>query len=173
MKTGEKGFTYIELLVAISIIALVGGAANMTTFQVFKGTERNDIHMTAIRQVQNAGYMISRDAEMAQKVTVDDLTPPDFLVLNWTNGDTGDGYQIAYTLEDMLEGGLKNLLRNQSINGEANGTMLVAQYINPDAGKTRCDFTDGTLTLTVTATVSDGSQTKNETRIYKLVPRPG
>ena len=173
MKTGEKGFTYVELLVAISIMALVGGAANMATFQVFKGTERNNIHMTAIRQVQNAGYMISRDTGMAQRVTVDDLTPPDFLVLSWTNGTSGDEYQVVYTLEDMPEGEFKSLLRNQSINEGATSTMLVAQYINPDPEKTRCEFISGTFTLTVTATVSDGPHTESETRIYKLVPRPG
>ena len=42
MKPGEKGFTYVELLVAITIVALVSGAAAIAIFQIFKGTERNN-----------------------------------------------------------------------------------------------------------------------------------
>ncbi len=34
--------------------------------------------MTVVRQVQNAGYWLSRDAQMAQSVNADNLTSPDF-----------------------------------------------------------------------------------------------
>ncbi len=168
MKLGEKGFTLVELLVAITIMALASGAAGAAIFQVFRNTQRNNDHMTAVLQVQNAGYWISRDAQMVQSVTTDNL----FLVLSWTEENSGDEYQVTYTLENMPEGGLKKLLRNQSINGGPSTTTLVAQYIDPDPQKTKCEFTNGTLTLTVTSTVSDGSLTQSETRIYKVVPRP-
>ncbi len=58
MKRGERGFTLLELVVAAAIITLASGAAGIATFQVFKGTERNNNYMTAVRQVQNAGYWI-------------------------------------------------------------------------------------------------------------------
>lgn len=173
MKLGEKGFTYIELIVAITIIVLIGGAAAIATFQVLKGTARNNNYMTAVRQVQNAGYWISRDTLMAQSVTTDNLTLPDFLLLSWTDESSGDVYQVVYTLENMSEGGLQKLLRSQSINGVASSTTFVAQYIAPESAKTKCEFTNGTLTLTVTATVGDGSPARSETRTYQVVPRPG
>jgi len=171
MKLGEKGFTLVELVVATAITVLASGAAGAAIFQVFRDTERNSDHLTAVCQVQNAGYWISRDVQMAQSVTADNLTPPDFLVLSWTEEGSGDEYQVVYTLENMLESELKKLHRNQSINGEASTTLLVAQHIDPDPEKTKCEFTNGLLTLTVTATVGDGSLTESETRTYKVVPR--
>ncbi len=173
MKRDEKGFTFVELIVALGIIALVGGAAAMTTFQVFKGTERNSDHMTVVRQVQNAGYWISRDAYMAQSVTVDNLTAPNFLVLNWIEADSGDQYQVTYTLENMAAGTLKTLRRNHSINGGAANITFIAHYIDPDPQKTRSELNNGMLILTVTASVSNGSLTESETGIYQVAPRPG
>jgi len=172
MKLGEKGYTYIELVVAITIAALVAGAATLAIFQVLKNTERSSNHMTTIRQVQNAGYWISCDTQIAQSVTADNLTSPDFLVLSWTEESSGDVYQVVYTLENMPESELKELRRNQSINGGASSTTLVAQHIDPDPEKTKCEFTNGTLILTVTATVGEGSRTDGETRTYEIVPRP-
>ena len=171
MKLGEKGYTYIELIVAITIASLVVAATSMVIFQVLKNSESNSNHMTAVNQVQNAGYWISRDTQMAQIVTTDALPLPDFLVLRWTDGDSGDECQIVYTLEDMPESGLKILMRNQSINGSANTTTLVARYINSNSENTTCQFISGTLNLTITATVGDGSHMESESRTYQLVPR--
>ncbi len=174
MKPGEKGYTLIELLIAITIMAVASGAAGGAIFQVLRNTERNNDHMTAVRQVENAGYWISRDAQMSQSVnTTDTLTLPNFLVLSWTEYDTDDRYQVTYTLENMPEGGLKKLLRNQSVNGSANITSFVAQYIDSYPEKTSCNLTSGILNLTITATVGEGSLTQSETRTYKIVPRSG
>ncbi len=172
MKPGEKGYTLIELLIAITIMALASVAAGAGIFQIFRNIERNNDHMTAVLQVENAGYRISRDAQMAENVTTG-LTLPEFLALGWTEQNTGDVYQVTYTLENMPEGGLKKLLRNQSVNASANTTTLVAQYIDSNAGKSSCNLASGILTLTVTATVGEGSPTESETRTYKIVPRPG
>lgn len=173
MKLGEKGFTLIELMVAVSIMALVSSASSAATFQVFKGIESNNNHMTAVCQVQNAGYWISRDTQMAQGITTDNLTPPEFLVLSWTEENSGDEYQIVYTLENMPGGEFKRLWRTQSINGGGTITTLIAQYIDPDSQKTRCEFSNGIFTLTITATVVDGRLTESETRTYQVAPRPG
>jgi len=173
MRLGERGFTTIELVIALTIMAMVSGAMATATFQVFRCTERSSNHMTAVCQVQNAGYWISRDAQRAQGLTTDDLTPPDFLVLSWTDENSGDIYQVTYTLEDMSGGELKKLLRSQSVNGGENATMLVAQYIEAGSDKTSCEFTGNTLILTVTATVGSGSQVETETRTCRAVPRSG
>ncbi|MFC1916009.1 type II secretion system protein J [Chloroflexota bacterium] len=173
MKLGEKGFFYVELVVALAITALVGSAVTAAIFQVFKGTEKSNNHMTAVRQVQNAGYWIGHDTRMAQSLTAENLTPPYFLVLNWTEVATSDEYQVFYTLENMSGSQLKKLHRNQSINGGGSTTTLVAQHIDPNLEKTKCEFTNGKLTLTITATVGEGAPRESECRTYKLVPRPG
>ena len=175
MKQGERGLTLIELTVTVAIVALIAAGANMSVFQVLKGTERNNDHMTAVNQVQNAGYWISRDAQMAKNITTENLTPPEFLVLAWTEEDTDPvhQHQVIYTLEAMPGSELKRLRRSHSVDGGAVNTALVAQYIDPDPGMTKCQFINGTLTLTVTASINSHSQTKTETRVYEVVPRPG
>ena len=173
MKPNEKGFTIIELTIAIAIIGLIASGATMGISQVIKGTERSNKHLTAVRQVHNAGYWISHDAQMAQSVELDETEDTGFpLTLTWSNWNSEDTHQIVYTLEDMPGSELKQLQRNHSINGGANEATFVAQYIDPDPIKTKCEFADDALVFTVTATVSLGSQVKSETRLYKVAPRP-
>jgi len=173
MKLGQRGFTYVEMALVVFILATVGGAATSATFQVLKSSERYNNHMTAVRQVQNTGYRIARDARMAQTIDTDNLTPPNFLELNWTKAETGDHYQVIYTLESVPGSSLKRLFRSQSVNGGPADTAFVAHYLEADAAKTRCEFSGGRLTLTVTATVGAGIAQKSEGRTYKFVPRPG
>jgi prepilin-type N-terminal cleavage/methylation domain-containing protein len=169
MKLSEKGYTLIELLVAITIMAVASVAAGAGIFQMLRNTERNSNHVAAVLAVQSAGQRISYDAQTAQSITTD----PDFLVLSWIDGSTGDEYQVTYTLEDMPGSALKELQRNQSVNGSADTTSLVAQHIDSDPEKTSCNLTGGILTLTITATVGTGATMESETRTYQIAPRPG
>ena len=170
MKQGEKGFTAIELLVAITIIALIGSATATATFQVFKGTERSNNHMTAVRQVHNAGYWISRDAQMAQSVTTDNLTPPDFLVLSWTERDYADEptyHSVTYFFEDLTDG-IGKLKRNHWSSAGANEQTLVAEYIyydpdDPD-NTSKAGYQKPVLTVQLTALFEE----TGETREYRI-----
>jgi type II secretory pathway component PulJ len=171
MKHGEKGSTLLELIIAIAIMVPIAGAAYAGIFQTFKTTEYNAGHMTAVSQVQNAGYWIARDTRMAQAVIADNLTLPDFLILRRIEQGSCDVYQLNYTLEDMAESQLKRMLRYQYINGVLSTTTLVAQYIDPDPSNTRCEYDSDNLTLTITATVDRGPSIERETRTYNIVPR--
>jgi len=170
----------IEVVLAIALTGIITGGITMTIFQVFDGNTRTSNHMTAVRQVQNAGYWISHDAQMAQDVELEwqGETPVDTkfpLNLTWAEWD-GTSHQVIYTLENM-PGGPKQLER-QHLTYDAGGneigneTTIVAQYINPGVGNTSLRFTDGVLTLTVTAKVGTGSQEASETRVYEITPRP-
>ena len=174
MKSGEKGFTFIELVVAIGIITLISGAAATAIFQVFKGTERNNDYMTAVHQVQNAGYWISRDARMAQSVSADNLTPPDFLVMNWTEWDESDEavyHSATYFFEDLTDGTGK-LKRNHWSSVGANEQTLIAQYIYYDSGDpddtSKASYQSPMLTVQLTALFDEIL----ETREYRIQHRP-
>ncbi len=174
MKLDEKGFTYIELVVAMVIIALVASAAGAATFQVLKGTKRNNDHITAVRQVQNAGYRISRDAQMAQSMTADNLTLPDFLVLRWTEWDDANNptyHSVTYFFEDLTDD-IGKLMRGHWSSAGANEQTLVAEYIyyNPDDpyGSSKASYMSPELTVQLTAF----SEETGETREYKINHRP-
>src|SRR3972149_12050426 len=70
MKRKSRGFTLMEVMVASAITALVVAAAGPALFQVMTGTERNNNRVTALRQVQEAGTWLSRDALRAQSLSV-------------------------------------------------------------------------------------------------------
>lgn len=171
MKQGEKGFTLIEVLVVVFIMALIAGAATMTISQVLGITKNSNDRTTAIRQVQNAGYWISRDSLMAQTVTTDDdpgTLELEFITLSWTAWEDNDVHKIVYTFEDMPTG-LKKLKRQHlvyDINGLeiGNDMMYIAKNIIDSAS---FSVEDGVWILSIGAR----SGTKTENREYEIIPR--
>ncbi len=174
MKAGEKGYALLERLVAITIMVVASGDAGAAIFQVLKNTERNNDYMTAVRQVEKAGYWISRDAQMARVVTTtDNLTPPLFLSLSWTAWDA-DGtptyYSANYTFEDMTDG-VGKLKRIYGSTGASEET-LIAQYIYYDlddvANTSNTSFENSVLTVKLAAVFEEFV----ESREYKIKRRP-
>ncbi|MFC2035966.1 type II secretion system protein J [Chloroflexota bacterium] len=174
MKLGEKGYSIVELLIAITIMVLAAGAASTAIFQIIRNMERNNDHITVVRQIENAGYWISRDAQMARVITAsDNLTLPGFLSLSWTEWDAiGDptSHSANYSFEDLADG-VGKLKRTY---GSANTTeqTLIAQYVyyDPDDANSTSNTSYESPVLTVKLTaVLEGFQ---ETREYKIRRRP-
>ena len=163
----QKGFTLIELMIAVAIGSLVIGAATMTLSQVFSGSARSSNHMIAVRQVQNAGYWIGYDTQMAQSVEPA-LDPDGFpLALTWTEWDgTVDG-TVNEVVYDIAGDKLQRVHYTNTVLDE---TTFVAEFV--DSTNTSCQLTDGVLIFTVNVTVGTGSQETNETRVYEITPRP-
>jgi type II secretory pathway component PulJ len=171
----QRGITLLELVIAIGLSGIIAGGATAAIFQVFSGNTRSNNHMIAIRQVQSAGYWFSRDAQMAQTVQLSEEGEENPvgtkfpLALTWKDWD-GNRYEVVYTLE---AGGQPKKLQRQYLaydvneNVTENLTAIVAQYIIPGLAKTHLDFADSVLSLKVTATIGDES----ESRVYEVIPR--
>jgi type II secretory pathway component PulJ len=168
--------TLVELIMAMAVTAIILGGITATLWQVFSLNSRSVNHMTAVRQVQSAGYWVSHDALMAQSIEIgDDPLGKGFpLILTWTDWD-GDKHEVTYTLENMI-GGPKQLKRQHLTYDSGgsvidNATSIVAQHIVPGTPKTYVEFTDGALIFTVTTSVGEGLQAQSETRVYEVKPR--
>jgi prepilin-type N-terminal cleavage/methylation domain-containing protein len=162
-KTNQKGFTLIEIVISLGIFGLVIAAATGTIAQVIQSA-RSSEHMTALRQVQSAGYWVSKDGIQAQTIA----TQGYFLYVARTDWDDSELHEIVYTLQDMPSGALKQLQRDESLNGAPTSTFIVSRYIDP--AQTTCvwDVDAKALTFTVTATMNQ----QTETRTYEVQPRP-
>jgi len=161
----QRGITLIELLVAIALVGLLSaGIAGMIS-QLLTINTRTSNHMVAVRQVQQAGKEVSKDALQAQSLESGNSSGL-LLTLAWIEWETGDLHEVVYTLENM-SGGLKKLQRSHSVNDEEPTVTRIAQYIDPD--QTSCVWSGGELAFAVTSTVGGQS----ETREYKVQPRPG
>jgi prepilin-type N-terminal cleavage/methylation domain-containing protein len=171
----QSGYTLIELMVAVSIMAVASIAAGMAIYQVMGGTEDNNDHMTAIHQVQNAGYWISRDAQMAVSVnTTDDLSFPGFLQLGWTEWDD-EGTPIYHLAEYLLEesdDNIYSLKRSHSYTGGETEEMMVASYIYYQQGAeytSNSTYDNPVVVLNLTSIYNDF----RETREYRIKRRAG
>jgi len=176
MKSNQKGFTLLEVLISITIMALASGAAGSAIFQIMRNTERNSDHMTVVRQVQNAGYWISRDVQMAQSANVtDSLTPPDFLVLSWTTWNGTSGNPVYYSARYFFENtnnGTGTLKRSYRSSDGVNQTTLIAQYIyyNPSdiVNTSNASYQSSVLIIKITSLVEQTIESKE----YRIKRRP-
>jgi len=185
-KENQKGFSLIEIVVGVSIIALVMLGVTVAIVQLVNAG-RNSSHMSVVRQVQTAGYWVSRDGVQAQTIldenggtlaieVADDPQTEgvEILILQRTDWYTGDVYRIQYSLQDMGSGSMKKLWRHQIITPEEGGTptvqsTMVAKYI--DGSATGCEWTGDdrqAFTFQVSATVEE----QTESRTYEIQPRP-
>jgi prepilin-type N-terminal cleavage/methylation domain-containing protein len=161
----QRGFTVLEMLVTLFLTALISLGASMACAQVLNQTSRNSNYTTAGRQALNAIFWISRDAQMAQTVTGDDVFPDEGdLTLGWTTWENQQE-QVVYSLSDG------ELRRWYSNDGDPVETV-VAEYISADPELTSCVSDGGVLSLKITASVSTGGPAASVTRTHDTTSRP-
>jgi len=174
MKISEKGFTLVEILVAFSIVSVIILSAPMVIFPISRGNERNTEYITSVRQVENAGYWIGLDTQMAHSVVADNLTLPDFLIFGWIEWDAGGEptyHSVRYFFEDMTDSVGKLKRYHWSSDGNSEQT-LIAQYIYCDADNvthtSTASYQNPMLAVKLTYLGND----MLESREFKIIRRP-
>lgn len=65
MKKGERGFTLVEMLIAVAIIGITVSVLGTTVYQAVTSTEYGNDRITAMHEVQNAAHWMSFDGQRA------------------------------------------------------------------------------------------------------------
>lgn len=157
----QRGFTLVELLVAVAITTTVGSAVSTGIHQVFTNHARSTAHMEAISDVENTIHWLTRDVQQAQVL---DLGETGGFPLNLTWVDWGGVVnQVTYTLEGS------ELERAYSTGGEPL-TRVVARHIDSATEDTNVSFYFGVFSFKITSYVG-GSVPAAETRAGEIMPR--
>jgi prepilin-type N-terminal cleavage/methylation domain-containing protein len=160
MNKKQRGFTIIEVLIAMALGGIICAAVGTLTYQTFTNIARDNAHMVAIKQVESAVHSVSRDIQMAQDV--DTQHSGVLIYLTWTDWNNNVNV-VTYTLVGS------DLYRNYSLNGH-NKQAVVAQHIE-SIGFTPKPWGKDKVTMTISAVVN-GNAMAGETRVCDFIPRP-
>ena len=146
-KLQARGFTLLEIAITLGITGLISGGVATAIPQVLDVNAQTSNQVLAIGQLQNAGYWVSHDVQMAQIIdTDDDLDSPETEVLTlswvgWQRSDQQDNqyidtYVIKYTYDNnQLSRHLRTKTDKFDDQGdyietsESQSTILIAQQV--------------------------------------------
>ena len=158
----RKGFTLIEVMVALAIAGLIGTGVTTTIFQILSINASSQNHVLAVKQVENAATWLNNDVRMAQIIEPGGVSgfPLDLTWVEWDNTT----HQVSYTISNG------ELQRSSSTNGTQPMQIVVGQYIDDNADNTNCQYSNGVFNFKVTAS-SGGFRRASETRMAQVIPR--
>ena len=173
-KCGEKGFTFVEILVALAILTVIMGGLGAITIQIFNTNDLSTNRALAIRQVQNAGQWLSRDMLQAT------LTPtfsspngfPSVVITQDLSSYGGQLVTVTYTITGT------DLQRTEQIGVGTPTTTTIATGVTFDSADSSADAPTwfrsigNAYEFKITSVIGSGNNAATETRTYKIEPRP-
>ena len=161
MQRSEKGFTLIEVIIAVAIIGIITPALAMTTTTLLTNHQQANDHNIVLHQVQNAGHWISHDVQMAKNVVFDDPNGFPLTLYIPVDTDENNDLRVDYSFD-------ANKLKRQVHNtlDTLVSETLIAEYI--DVQDTTFSNLDSNI-YTLTVKASKGEAVVE--RIYEVSQR--
>ena len=131
---GQRGFTLIDLVVAIAIGSVILTGAGEALFQILNGVDRGVEQLSTLRDAENAAIWLTRDVRMAEYTDITDgASPVSSLTLQWTDSQSGGTHTVTYAIADSklvrnFDGALTTVSRRiNSVGFSRNGRLLNLQ----------------------------------------------
>ena len=127
MKRREAGFAIIEVIIATALMGIIMPVMTMTTASLVTNNQTANDHNIILHEVQNAGYWISRDVQMAKNVVFDDPSGFPLTLVIPVDTDENNDYSVDYVFEG-------NKLKRQAYDSSQAliSEVLIADYINTE-----------------------------------------
>jgi prepilin-type N-terminal cleavage/methylation domain-containing protein len=186
-KRQAPGFTLVELLIAIVIVAIILPILAISVFQVMVVSAADRNRMDTIKQLENALHWINRDAQMAwpSLIRPNSGTPILFttvpapftdagLHLRWTQYDAGGIY--IHNVRYFYDSTTRFLRRREQINIQPLAVTSLAGHLDINASTYSFTYDSPTsldnnvLTVNLTASIG-GFKPVSEMRSLKVKPR--
>lgn len=151
---GQKGFTLVELLIAVAITGLIVSFLGTAIYQIITVTEYGNDRMIAMHELQNAAHWVSHDGQMAKTAT----SGGSDLVLTLPRLPPLDDLEITYAVVD------RELRRTITANGSQ---MILARNISIIS----FSIENRIITMTITSS-PEGRPNISEEATYKVHLRP-
>ncbi len=164
----QRGFTLLELIIALAITGAITGGLATSIFQTLDYSARDNMRMVAVKQVENAIHYINRDVQMAQIIEPTEDADGFPLVLTWVEWDVDNTeHVVTYSIVG------NELQRSHSEDGGTPTELTLAQHIDTDSDDTYCDFDEDLwiFTFRITVTVSGYPEDISEMREVRITPR--
>jgi prepilin-type N-terminal cleavage/methylation domain-containing protein len=134
----QRGFTLIEIIITLAIASFIVVLIGMAFAQTMIITSKSQDHMLVIRQLQTAGYWVSRDSQMAKNAIWQEPVEEPFplqwqLTINWED-ITANTYEAVYVITE--EGKFVRYYYRNSVLQE---TRIIAEGIVSDPAQTYYD----------------------------------
>jgi prepilin-type N-terminal cleavage/methylation domain-containing protein len=156
----QRGFTLVEILVALAITGLVAAGIAASISQIIDVNARTSTRMTAIKQIEVVIDRIRIDMQMAQEISNSDPNDSTVkLILKWKEWDNTINL-VTYRLDD------NNQLSRMPSYGTFNAVAKNIQQLQA------AQLADGNWSITITATVG-GYKPATESRTFEVKPRSG
>ncbi len=132
---GQRGFTMVELLVAIAIAAVIVVGSLALLWNMVTVADENQERTIASMEVQYVGFWISEDVIQAQCVEVGNATTEGVvtgfpLVIRWRDDSNNMNNRVTYTLVEQTEqNGMYQLQRKHEA-GPQVGNVTVYETLN-------------------------------------------
>jgi prepilin-type N-terminal cleavage/methylation domain-containing protein len=130
-KTDEKGFTMVELVMAVAITGLIVVFLGTAISQIFNVSQYGNNRLTALHEMQNAAYWFNRDGQQA-KAAIGGST----LTLTLSDNTTVTYARVGTELRRTAGGTQMTLARNiTSANFSVTSRLLTMQMTSAPPGR--------------------------------------
>ena len=180
-RTKLRGFTLIEMLVAVAIAGVIIAAIAATTTQTLSVSASTANHEDVIKQLENALHYLDRDVQMAWPGHIGTDNPSPYprafsagLTLRWQDFTDPNFDALAdnqkHVVTYSVNTSTHDLYRLELVDNVQSSNLRLAQHVSSGAADSNYTFASGILSAKLTADTG-GFKAASGSRTVQTMPR--